>query len=123
MTNVRVVSDPRTAHLSSQIADVSGYEPARYAWCLEVVARGDLQRCPRWRIAFADQRKDHRYYELVEDTLHPEFDYRYFIIRDAAGQVCAIQPFFLLDQDLLTGARPRFGVLIDALRWMWPGMM
>jgi hypothetical protein len=47
-----------------------------------IVARGDLQRRPRWRGAFANERKDHRYYELVEDTLHPEFDYRYFVFKD-----------------------------------------
>ena len=93
------------------------------AWCLEVIARDDLQRCPRWEIAFANERKDHRYYELVEDTLHPEFDYRYFVIKDAVGQICAVQPFFLLDLDLLVGASPRFGVLIDAARWMWPRLM
>jgi len=93
------------------------------AWCLEVIARDDLQRCPHWQVAFANERKDHRYYELVEDTLHPEFDYRYFVIKDAAGQICAVQPFFLLDLDLLVGASQRFGMLIDAARWMWPRLM
>jgi hypothetical protein len=39
-----------------------------------------LRRCPRWPAAFANERKNHRYYELVEDTLHPEFDYRYFAL-------------------------------------------
>ena len=101
------MSDPRTAHLTSQITDVPGYEPTRYAWCLEVVARDDLQRCPRWQVAFANERKDHRYYELVEDTLHPEFEYRYFVLKDAVGQISAVQPFFLLDLDLLVGASPR----------------
>src|SRR5262249_12337369 len=48
---------------------------------LEVVRRDDLARLSRWQTAFANERKDHRYYELVEDTLHPEFDYRYFVIR------------------------------------------
>jgi Acetyltransferase (GNAT) domain len=95
----------------------------QFPWCLEVIARDDLQRCPRWEVAFANERKDHRYYELVEDTLHPEFDYRYFVIKDAVGQICAVQPFFLLDLDLLVGAHPRFGVLIDAARWMWPRLM
>jgi len=66
----------------------------QFAWRLEVIARDDLRRCPRWQVAFASERKDHRYYELVEDTLHPEFDYRYFAIKDAVGQVCAVQPFF-----------------------------
>ena len=109
--------------MTGQIADVSRYEPSRYAWRLEVVTRDDLQRCPRWRVAFANERKDHRYYEVVEDTLHPEFDYRYFVIKDTVSQVCAVQPFFLLDLDLLVGASPRFGMLIDAIRRMWPHLM
>ena len=91
--------------------------------CLEVIARSDLQRCPRWQVAFANERKDHRYYELVEDSLHPEFEYRYFVLRDAAGQVSAVQPFFLLDLDLLVGASPRYRVLIDAARRLWPRLM
>lgn len=93
------------------------------AGSLEVIARGDLQRCSRWQIAFANERKDHRYYELVEDTLHPEFEYRYFVLKDALGRVSAVQPFFLLDLDLLVGASPRYRVLIDAARWMWPRLM
>src|SRR6516162_3953381 len=95
----------------------------QFAWCLEVIVRDDLQRCPRWQVAFASERKDHRYYELVEDTLHPEFDYRYFVLKDAFGQIYAVQPFFLLDLDLLVGASPRFGALIDCARWMWPRLM
>jgi hypothetical protein len=113
----------RTVRSSSQIAAVSGVAPMQSVGRLEVIARTDLQRCPRWQTTFANERKDHRYYELVEDTLHPEFDYRYFVIEDAAGQVCAVQPFFLLDLDLLVGASQRFGVLIDAVRWMWPRLM
>src|SRR5262249_39057910 len=97
--------------------------PMQYAWRLEVIARDDLQRCPRWPAAFANERKDRRYYELVEDTLHPEFEYRYFVLKDGVGQVSAVQPFFLLDQDLLVGASPRYRVLVDAARWMWPRMM
>jgi len=91
--------------------------------CLEVIARDDLQRCPRWQVAFANERKDHRYYELVEDTLHPEFEYRYFVLKDTVGQVSAVQPFFLLNLDLLVGASPRYRVLIDVARWMWPRLM
>ncbi|WP_375786628.1 GNAT family N-acetyltransferase [Bradyrhizobium sp. Pha-3] len=95
----------------------------QYARRLEVIVRDDLQHCPRWQFAFANERKDHRYYELVEDTLHPEFDYRYFVIKDAVDQVCSVQPFFLMDLDLLVGASPRFGVLIDTIRRMWPRLM
>lgn len=119
----KTVSEARTAHSTSRVVDVSGYEPKQFAWCLEVIARNDLQHCPRWQVAFANERKDHRYYELVEDTLHPEFDYRYFAIKDEVGRVCAVQPFFLLDLDLLVGASPRFGLLIDAIRDLWPRLM
>jgi hypothetical protein len=73
--------------------------------------------------AFSNERKDHRYYELVEDTLHPEFEYRYFVLKNADGQVSAVQPFFLLDLDLLVGASLRYRVLIDAARCIWPRLM
>jgi len=63
---------------------------------LEVIERSDLYQFPQWRSAFTNERKDHRYYELVQDTLHPEFDYRYFVIKDAGERVCAVQPFFWL---------------------------
>jgi hypothetical protein len=88
-----------------------------------MVERGCLAQCPRWRTAFAHQRKDHRFYELIEDTLHPEFEYRYFVMRDTTGMVHAVQPFFLLDQDLLAGIGPRFGGMIDRLRHIWPHFM
>jgi hypothetical protein len=90
---------------------------------LEVIERSDLHQFPQWRSAFTNERKDHRYYELVQDTLHPEFDYRYFVIRDAGKRVCAVQPFFLVDQDLLLGMSPRFGVLIGHIRKVWPRFM
>jgi len=98
-------------------------EPSPSPFGLEVVRRDDLPRFPCWRAAFANERKDHRYYELIEDTLHPEFEYRYFVIKDPSGRVCAVQPFFLLDQDLLVGASPRLGALIDGIRRICPRFM
>lgn len=64
-----------------------------------VKSRAEVQGSPAWMRAFADQRKDRRYYELVEDTLRQGFDYRYFVLTGEGGEVRAIQPFFLLDQD------------------------
>src|ERR1700730_16562921 len=83
---------------------------------LEIVGRDDLVKFPCWRTAFANERKDHRYYELIEDTLHPEFEYRYFILRDAGGGVRAVDPFFVLDQDLLVGIGGHLGASIDRIR-------
>jgi predicted N-acyltransferase len=90
---------------------------------VQLCTRSDLSQCPRWSRAFATERKDHRYYELLEDTVHPEFNYGYFAIRDSAGNICAVQPFFILEQDLLIGISPRWGTLIDRLRSLFPRFM
>ena len=90
---------------------------------VEVVSRSEAMQYERWAKTLNSEAKDRRYYELVEDTIHEEFDYRYFIVRDQTGEICAIQPFFVLDLDLLTGAKPLFGRLTDFVRRLWPGFM
>jgi len=93
------------------------------SYSVEIMLREKIAEFARWREAFGSERKDHRYFELVEDTLHPEFEYRYFVIRDRRGEVRAVQPFFVLDQDLLLGVGPRFGKLLDFIRHLWPRFM
>ena len=88
-----------------------------------VYTRRQLTQCSHWPHAFATERKDSRYYELVEDTIHREFDYRYFAIKDSTGTVCAIQPFFVLDLDLLAGIGPKLGPIIDVVRRAFPRFM
>ncbi len=90
---------------------------------VELYTRNDLSKCPRWSHAFALERKDYRYYELLEDTIHPEFNYGYFAIRESTGNICAVQPFFILEQDLLVGVRPKWGPLVDRLRSVFPRFM
>jgi hypothetical protein len=89
---------------------------------VDVVTREELGRCGRWACAFARERKDHRYYEIVEDTIRG-FDYRYFAIRDGSGEARAIQPFFLCDQDLLEGLDSRAAALARRVRSVWPRFM
>jgi Peptidogalycan biosysnthesis/recognition len=90
---------------------------------VEVILRDELMRCRRWARAFEDERKDHRYYEIVEDTIQQGFEYRYFAIKDANGDVRAIQPFFILDQDLLVAANSKVEGLIEFIRRAWPRFM
>jgi len=90
---------------------------------VNIVSRQELRNCRHWQRAFASQHKDRRYYEIVEDTIHPEFDYWYFAIRDHRGEIQAIQPFFILDQDILAGIHPTFRRLTDAIRLRWPRFM
>jgi hypothetical protein len=89
---------------------------------VDVMSRLGLVRCQRWAHAFHSERKDHRYYEVVEDTISG-FDYRYFAIKDQTGVVRAIAPFFLLDQDLLAGMNGRLKTIIDRVRHVWPRFM
>ena len=79
--------------------------------------------CRHWACAFEYERKDHRYYEIVEDTILQGFDYRYFVVKDVNGDVLAVQPFFILDQDLLVGVGPQIGWLIEFMRRLWPRFM
>jgi Acetyltransferase (GNAT) domain len=90
---------------------------------VEIISSRELRQYPQWQRAFASQHKDSRYYEIVEDTIHPEFDYLYFAVRDRDAEIRAIQPFFILDQDILAGVRAYCGGLIDAIRRHWPRFM
>jgi hypothetical protein len=90
---------------------------------VEVVSRLDAMQCRHWANAFGSEAKDRRYYELVEDTIHKEFDYRYFAVRDWNGEICGIQPFFILDLDLLVGTKPRIRGLTGFIRRLWPRFM
>jgi len=93
------------------------------AFAVELVSRAELASWPQWKQAFGHLRKDHRYYEIVEDTIRQGFDYRYFVIRDESGAAWAIQPCFILDQDVLQGAGPRIGMLAELVRRVWPRFM
>jgi hypothetical protein len=103
-------------------ADAAGVRSSAAAlrWQVEVLSRSEIEACERWEHAFPGQRKDRRYYELVEETIDQGFDYRYFALRDALGQVRAIQPFFINDQNLIEGSGPRVKQAVDLVRRVWP---
>jgi hypothetical protein len=90
---------------------------------VSVVTRAELADCPRWERAFASHRKDARYYEVVERTIDQGFEYLYFVIEDAAGRVRAVQPFFLVNQDLLQGSGPALRKAIGLLRRAFPRLL
>jgi Acetyltransferase (GNAT) domain len=75
------------------------------SFSISVVSRAELSGCAPWTSTFTDQRKDYRYYEILDDTLQGNFEHRYFAIVDSNGHVRAVQPFFLVDQDILEGLR------------------
>src|SRR5262245_39352293 len=107
----------------NKMVDVRGLGHATASrWQVVVASRAELARCARWRQAFARERKDARHFELVEETI-AGFDYRYFVIVDTAGTVHAVQPFFIVDQDLLEAADETVRGLAAQVRRLWPRFM
>jgi hypothetical protein len=92
----------------------------RESFSISVVSRAEFSGCAPWTSTFTDQRKDYRYYEILDDTLRDQFDYQYFAIVDGQGHVRAIQPFFLVDQDLLEGLGAERLYWISLIRRFYP---
>jgi len=85
---------------------------------VRVASRRDVEGLPLWSRAFAAQRKDRRYYELIEDTLDG-FAFGYLVVEDGEG-ARAIQPYFVVDQDLTTGADGALKRFVGSVRRVWP---
>ena len=88
-----------------------------------VVARAADLDPASWRAAWARFSKDSRYYEVCERSLTKGFTYRYLELRDGAGQVVAVQPFFLNEQDLLAGVSAALRRPVEWLRRVWPRLL
>jgi hypothetical protein len=84
------------------------------------MVRSELAQCGRWRGAFARECKDRRYYEIIEDTMHRELHYRYLALKDENGEVSAIQPFFIIEQDLVLGTSQAVRACVGFVRRLWP---
>jgi hypothetical protein len=90
---------------------------------VDVLSPADVRQCRRWKRVLVSQRKDHRYYAIVDETIRQGFNYRYFAIRDNSGDVRAIVPFFQLEVDLVAGLPQRVRRAAELLRRGWPRFM
>ncbi len=84
-----------------------------------VVTSDALQRCDAWTAAFHQKAKDHRFYEIIEQTLDSGFEHHYFVLEDDAGVVRGIQPVFFVRQNLVEGV-PALRSSVDAVRRALP---
>ncbi|HXP34314.1 MAG TPA: GNAT family N-acetyltransferase [Chthoniobacterales bacterium] len=73
-----------------------------------------------WKRAFQSKCKDHRYYELIDQTLANDFEYRYALLEDSSGNIRAIQPVFFVRQNLDEGMRGAFRKAVDLVRKKFP---
>jgi predicted N-acyltransferase len=84
-----------------------------------ILSLADLQNIEAWKKAFAGKCKDHRFYEIVEQTLDSKFEHSYLLLEDQSGKVRAIQPLFFVQQNLIEGM-PALRGAMDAIRRRFP---
>jgi predicted N-acyltransferase len=87
---------------------------------VKVVTLADLQICDAWKLAFQNKCKDHRYYEIVEETLEGGFEYHYLLLEDDSGNSRAIQPVFFVRQNLVEGVPGKLSAIVDRVRKIFP---
>ena len=86
----------------------------------KILRLAEVRNLDAWKCAFQDKCKDHRYYELIEQTLANNFEYRYVVLEDTSGQARAIQPILFVRQSLIEGVRGPFRAIVDRVRKEFP---
>src|SRR6476660_497904 len=86
----------------------------------KVVTLAQLQNCDAWRRGFQNKCQDHRYYEIVEETLRNDFEHHYLVLEDSLGNVRAIQPVFFVRQNLVEGVPGKIRSVVDGVRKIFP---
>ncbi|HZE57056.1 MAG TPA: GNAT family N-acetyltransferase [Chthoniobacterales bacterium] len=84
-----------------------------------VLSRAELETHDLWTRAFEGKTKDHRFYEIVADTLGNNFEHHYLVLEDRAGKVRGIQPVFFVQQNLVEGI-PALRKAVDKVRQRFP---
>src|SRR6478736_6338432 len=87
---------------------------------VRVVQLPELQNCDAWKRALQNKCKDYRYYEIVEETLECGFEHHYLMLEDASGNLCAIQPVFFVQQNLVEGVPGKMRSIVDGIRKVFP---
>src|SRR3984893_11298042 len=86
----------------------------------KIVMLPELRGREDWKRAFQEKCKDHRYYEIIEQTLANDFEYRYLLLEDQAGRVRAIQPILFVRQNLVEGVPGKIRAIVDLVRKKFP---
>src|SRR6059036_1003490 len=76
-----------------------------------------------WQRVLSGHSKDHRYYGISEETLAGQLDHAYLVMRDIVGARLAVQPVFLVKQDILDGLPARVHALFAWPRRFFPSWL
>jgi predicted N-acyltransferase len=86
----------------------------------KIVSLTELQNCDAWERAFRNKCKDHRYYEIVDQTLEGNFEHHYLVLEDSSGNVRGVQPVFFVRQNLVEGVPGKIRSVVDLVRKKFP---
>ncbi len=76
-----------------------------------------------WEAGLGNAAADHRYYELTHDALRDQFSHYYLLLKDSADATRAIQPFFIVNQDIIVGMPDFVTRTIEKIRGRFPSLM
>jgi len=76
-----------------------------------------------WVECFEGKALDHRYYEIVCESLEHQFRHYYLLLKDGEGRTRAVQPCLVLSQDLVTGTPAAVRKPIEWVRKYIPGFL
>ena len=85
---------------------------------VRLLQMADLRHRDGWQKAMSAAVKDHRYYEVVADTL--EFECMAAVLEDRDGVLRAVQPFFFAHQDLVVAAPRAVRLPVAWIRKIFP---
>jgi predicted N-acyltransferase len=85
-----------------------------------VVQLPELQNCDAWKQALQNKCKDHRYYEIVQETLACGSEHHYLLLENRSGEPTAIQPVFFVRQNLVEGVLGKTRSIVDGIRKIFP---
>lgn len=85
-----------------------------------LVTQEQVRAYPAWQESLRDCCKDHRFYELVGETLTDDFDYFFLVLEDETRRVRAIQPLFFVRQNLTEGLAGILRRTVDRVRRKFP---
>ena len=81
------------------------------------------QEYETWVTGFENYALDHRYYEIIHESLRDQFAHYYLFLKDANGMTRAIQPFFIVSQDPATGTPAFIRNALAQVRRLFPGFL
>jgi predicted N-acyltransferase len=76
-----------------------------------------------WEAGLSHAANDHRYYEITHQALQGQFTHYLLLLKDTGDVTRAIQPFFIVNQDVVLGMSAAVTSLIEKIRSRFPSAL